>query len=96
MSLTDFDRAPRMKDYLKPEDLNTEACVTLAAVVLKDAADAYVHARRAVRMDPGNKDAIAHLRECRAFYKSDYFIALSCGSADGEAVMEQLDKLAGG
>ena len=28
MSELDMDRLPRMKDTLRPEDLNTEACVT--------------------------------------------------------------------
>ena len=80
----------RMVDYLKPEDLNTEACVDLASVILSEAGAEYIHAVRAVRANPTNKDAAAHLRACKAFYRSDYFAALSMGAVDGEAVMQKL------
>ena len=80
----------RMADYLKPEDLNTEACLELASVILSEAGAEYIHAVRAVRANPTNKDAAAHLRACKAFYLSDYFTALSMGAADGEAVMQKL------
>ena len=80
----------RMADYLKPEDLNTDACLELASVILSEAGAEYIHAVRAVRANPTNKDAAAHLRACKAFYRSDYFTALSMGAADGEAVMQKL------
>ena len=80
----------RMADYLKPEDLNTDACVELAGVILSEAGAEYIHAVRAVQANPTNKDAADHLRACKAFYRSDYFVALSMGAADGEAVMQKL------
>ena len=80
----------RMVDYLKPEDLNTDACVDLASTILAEAGAEYIHAVRAVRANPTNKDAAAHLRACKAFYRSDYFAALSMGAVDGEAVMQKL------
>ena len=80
----------RMADYLKPEDLNTEACLELASVILSEAGAEYIHAVRAVRANPTNKDAAAHLRACKAFYRSDYVAALSMGAVDGETVMQKL------
>ena len=80
----------RMADYRKPEDLNTDACVELAGMILAEAGAEYIHAVRAVRANPTNKDAAAHLRACKAFYRSNYFAALSMGAVDGEAVMRKL------
>lgn len=80
----------RMADYLKPKDLNTDACVELAGMILAEAGAEYIHAVRAVRANPTNRDAAAHLRACKAFYRSDYFAALSMGAVDGEAVMQKL------
>lgn len=80
----------RMADYMKPEDLNTDACMELASVILSEAGAEYIHAVRAVRANPTNKDAADHLRACKAFYRSDYFTALSMGAVDGEAVMLKL------
>ena len=80
----------RMMDYLKPEDLNTDACVELAGAILAEAGAEYIHAVRAVRATPTNKDAAAHLKACKAFYRSDYFTALSMGALDGDAVMQKL------
>lgn len=87
MSIEDMDRRPR----LRPENLNTDACVALAATVLRDAATAYVQARRALRRDPLDPDALAHYRECRRFYQSDYFKALSMGLVEPEVVMASLE-----
>ena len=90
MSEMDMDARPRMKDTMKPEALSTDACVELAGVILSEAGAEYIHAVRAVRANPTNKDAAAHLRACKAFYRSDYFAALSMGAVDGEAVMQKL------
>jgi hypothetical protein len=92
MSVEDIDYAAgvRMAEYLKPEDLNTDACVELAGVILAEAGAEYIHAVRAVRANPTNKDAAAHLRACKAFYRSDYFAALSMGAVDGETVRQKL------
>ena len=90
-----FDH-PRMAEYLKPEDLNTDACVALASQILQDAAKDYIHARRALDHAPGHGPAVDHYRRCRRFYLSDWFTALSGGLADGEAVMRELDRMARG
>ena len=92
MSVEDIDYAAgvRMAEYLKPEDLDTEACITLAQTILSEAGAALMHAVRAVRDNPTNKEAAAHLRACKAFYRSDFFAALSMGAVDGEAVMQKL------
>ena len=88
-----FAQRPRMKDYLKPEDLNTEACIDLAAAVLGEQQDALTHAARmaAVRL---NKENLSRLETMRNFYRSDWFKVLSCGLADGEQVMKQIIKRA--
>lgn len=93
MSLYDLDHARRMADYLKPDDLNTEACLTLASAVLEEAGEALVHAVRRYSDWPSDENH-AHLRTCQAFYRSDTYTALSCGVADGETVIKQLTKSA--
>ena len=90
MSEMDMDARPRMKDTMKPEDLNTDACVELSGVILSEAGAEYIHAVRAARDNPTNREAAAHLKACKAFYRSDYFTALSMGAVDGETVMQKL------
>ena len=51
-----------MENYLKPEDLNTDACVDLAAAVLGEQQDALTHAARKAAAQ-SMKDARAELRE---------------------------------
>jgi hypothetical protein len=92
--LFEEDRLPRMVDHLKAGDLNTDACVTLAAEVLKEAANeltsAAVHAAR-----HPSKENLAHLKGCRGFYASDWFEILSCGAvADGPGVAQQIIRMA--
>lgn len=84
-----MDRCPRMRDYLKPEDLNTDACVKLAGQVLKDAAADLITATRQYAQKP-DKENRAHLKLCLAFYSSDWFTSLSCVLADGPAVAREL------
>ena len=93
MSLTDADNMPRMKDYLKPEDLNTDACVDLAAAVLGEQQDALTHAARKAAAHP-TKENLQHLENLRNFYKSDWFKVLSCGLADGEEIAQRIIKRA--
>ena len=93
MSEVDIDRLPRMKDYLKPEDLNTTACVNLAATVLEEQANALTHAARKAAMYP-TKDNIDHLKKLRDFYKTPWFEVLSCGLADGEQIAKMIIKRA--
>lgn len=94
MSERDIDAMPRMKDYLKAEDLNNEGCVRLATEILRGAAEDYMQARRELVKNPMDKMAAEHFRRCQRFYKSDYFDALSMGQIEGETVMKELDRLA--
>ena len=89
MSEVDIDRMPRMKDYLKPEDLNTTACVNLAATVLYDASVELTDAARAYADSPTqlNRD---RLENAKRLYRSDRFKVLSCGVTDGETAMRQI------
>jgi len=84
---------PRMKDYLKAEDLDTEACLDLAAAVMSEQAEALTHAAREAAVRP-NKENLSRLETLRNFYRSDWFKVLSCGLADGEQVMKQIIKRA--
>ena len=93
MSLAEADKLPRLKDYMKPEELNSDGCLELAATVLGEQADALYHAARnaARQPNPGN---LQRLRELRDFYKTDWYKALSMGLADGEQVAQQIIKRA--
>lgn len=91
--MSDFDSMPRMKDYLKPEDLNTDACVNLAATVLGEQQEALAYAARKAAAHP-TKENLRHLENLRNFYKSDWFKALSCGLADGEEIARRIIKRA--
>ena len=95
MSLIDMDTAPRMKGAIEPRDLNTDACVALAEQILKEAAEDYIHARRRADVCP-SKENLGHLRICREFYLSEWFMALSGGVAEGSAVVRELDRIARG
>lgn len=89
MSVFDMDRLPRMKDYMKPADLNLNGCVALASAVLTglahDLLSAYHHA-----IDEPTPENLDHLRAVKAIYRSDYFAALCCGLMDGEAAMREI------
>ena len=86
-----FTNRPRMKEYLNPEDLNTEACVELAATVLREQAIELAHAARRYASSPTKKNR-QHLKVLRDWYKSPVFQALSCGLADGEKVAQDIIK----
>ena len=79
----------RMKDYLKPEDLDTEGCVALASAVLEEQAAELAHAAKQAARHP-NKENLRHLQTLKDFYKSDLFLALSCGIVDGEHVVKTI------
>ena len=90
--LSAFDTAPRMRETMTAADLNLDGCIELASAILREAASDYTEARRALNRNPFDQDARHHFYECRRFYNSDYFKALSGGLVDGKAVMEDLDK----
>lgn len=91
MSEVDIDKLPRMKDYLKPADLNTNACVDLAATVLSEQAKELAHAARRYANSP-TKENRQHLATLRAWYETPLFEALSCGLADGKKVAQDIIK----
>ena len=93
MSLSEAERMPRMKDYLKPEDLNTKGCVTLAATVLEEQAAELAHAARRYANLP-TEENLKQLKRIREWYESDWFDALSCGLADGKTVAKNIVKKA--
>ena len=95
MSLRDMDACPRMRDTLRAEDLNSDACVTLAAKILAEAANEYIRTRRRCDACP-SRENLDHLKTCRSFYLSEWFAALSGGLVDGKATMEALDRQARG
>lgn len=86
-----FANRPRMKEYLKPEDLNTDACVELAATILSEQANELAHAARRYSTSP-TKENRQHLAMLRDWYKSPMFQVLSCGLADGEKVAQDIIK----
>lgn len=86
-----FSKQPRMAEYLKPEDLDTEACLDLAAAVLGEQAKELGHAARRYSSSP-TKENRQHLAMLRDWYKSPMFQALSCGLADGEKVAQDIIK----
>lgn len=83
---------PRMADYLKPDDLNLDGCISLATAVLAGAADEYVQTARQRKAEPWNQSVQSHYKACRKFYLSDYFKAMSGGVTDGKTVLELLDR----
>ena len=91
MSEVDIDRLPRMKDYLKPEDLDTNGCLELAEEILRGMASALTQAARRAAADPC-KENLHHLEVCRNVYLTDYFAALSGGLVNGKAAAEQIVK----
>lgn len=86
-----FSKQPRMAEYLKPEDLDTGACITLASAVLKEQAKELGHAARRAAIRPSGEN-LRHLKTMRNFYKSRWFQVLSCGLADGEQVAKAIVK----
>lgn len=89
-----MDQMPRMVDYLKADDLDTDACVTLAAEVLKGAANELTTAAVSAARHP-TKANLDHLKNCRSFYESEWFKVLTCGAvADGPGVARQIIKQA--
>ena len=91
MSWVDIDSMPRLKDYMKPQDLNTNACVNLAATVLSEQADELAHAARRYANHPSKENG-EHLRKLREWYESPMFEALSCGITDGKTAAKKIIK----
>lgn len=72
MSEKDMDEMPRMKDTLRPEDLNTDACANLAGKILKGLANDYIMARRKYNHQPTPEKRQA-LERIRKLYRSEWF-----------------------
>lgn len=91
MSEAMMDTMPRLKDYMKAEDLNTDGCLNLVAAIMREQAQDLTSAARRYNVYP-SKENREHLEQCRSFYRSDLFKALSCGMVDGEQVMKKIIK----
>ena len=92
MSSDAFDELngmPRMKDTLKPDDLNTDACVDLAGEVLRGLAEDLATAVRHYNASPTQENR-RHLEAIKALYRSNYFAALSCGMVDGNTAIREI------
>ena len=79
----------RLKDRLKPEELNDDWCVMLLAALLRAAASEYQDAKTVLASQPNNKDAIVHVEKCRRFYLSEYFANLT--GVNGQEILDYLD-----
>lgn len=88
----DLDALPRMRDTVRPESLDTDACVNLASEILRGLAVDYACALRRVRYNPANPDAREELARMRRIYMSDYFAALTMGMVDPRAVMSEIER----
>lgn len=89
MSGANIDRMPRLKDYMRPQDLNTNACINLAATVLSEQARELAHAARRYASFP-SADNGAHLKTLREWYETPMFDALSCGMVDGKTAAKNI------
>ena len=89
MTYEEAATAPSLKDVMKAEDLDTEACVHLAETILYDAAVELTDAARAYVDNPTqlNRD---RLENAKRLYRSDWFKVLSCGVIDGETAIRQI------
>ena len=91
MSEMDMDRLPRLKETTTAEQLDTEACVTLACEVLRGAACDLSEAARQAAALPDTRN-LGHLATCRKFYECDLFTALACGLMDGKTAARAIIK----
>ena len=91
MSERDMDHLPRMRDTMRAEDMNTDGCVRLVSEILDGAAQDLASAAVRTAICP-SKDNYEHLRQCRAFYTSDWFVVLSNGMADGPSVAKKIER----
>lgn len=89
MSEMDMDRRPRMRSYMQPKDLDTEGCIRLAAAVLSEAGQALTVAAQQAAAHP-TADNMRHLKDCRDFYQSEMFQALSLGAVDGTTAAKKI------
>ena len=84
-------RYRRLNEYLTAGDLNTDACVNLAAATLSEQAQELEWAAKRAASQP-TRENLDHLKNLRDFYKSDWFKVLSCGLVDGPVVAEKIIK----
>lgn len=90
--MSKLGEGPRLRDYLEPDQLNTDGCVKLVSVILQEAAEDYMRTRRILNHDPTDRNALGHMANVKQFYRSKLFKALSAGLVDGEAAMRELDR----
>ena len=93
MSELDMERLPRMRDYMKAEDLDTEACISLAETVMHELAEDLKDAARRAAHDPSEEN-LRHLKMIRDVYRSDYFKVMSLGCCNGDEAAQAIIKKA--
>ena len=95
VSVTDIDAAGhrRMKDYMKPEDMDTGGCLELASAILRQQAEELTVAVQRAAKFPSNGN-LQHVRDIKKFYKGDMFKILSCGLIDGEVALREIVRAA--
>lgn len=89
MCESDIDRLPRMKDYMKPEDLNDEGVINLVAEVLRSMEEDLTAAARRAAYRPSD-DNLQHLKLTRELYQTDWFATMTLGAVDGRQVAETI------
>ena len=93
MSEAMMDERPRMREYMKPEDMNLQGCLKLAATVLSEQGEALTEAARRAAACPSAEN-LKHLKTLREFYETDLFTAYSCGVIDGRTAANAIIKKA--
>ena len=73
------------------DDLDFEGCIAVVEAIVKDAAEAYVCAKRDYKKNPFDREAKKHYEQSRRFFLSEYFWNLT--NLDGKAVLEKLDAI---
>ena len=66
----------RMRDYMKPEDLNLDGCIALASEICRGLAQDLTQAVQTCAKHP-NKANFEHVRSIQNVYRSNYFKAIS-------------------
>ena len=89
MTYADIPSMSRMKDTMKPEDLDTQGCVALAETILSEASRELFDATREYVLKP-SVVSLERLKSAQRFFKSDWFGVLSCGVANGEEAMNAI------
>lgn len=86
-----LDTSPRMREYMRPEDLNDEGCILLAQTILSEARQKLLSAIIADRRERSKKSAAAR-RDAEYFFTTPFYEALALGAVDGRATIEHIER----